>query len=71
MNKNAVTEIKVATIVITVKRSPRLSLIPGWNYGSTMDITLADGITPQDREVMNHYCDDITFAVAARPTRRK
>ena len=52
-------EIKVATIIITVKRSPRLSLIPGWNYGTTMDVTLADGATPNDRIVLRHFCDEV------------
>ena len=63
MSNNAVTEIKVATIIITVMRSPRLTLIPGWNYGTAMDVTLADGVTQKDRVVINHLCDDFRKSI--------
>ena len=56
-------EIKLATIIVTVKRRRKHSLLPGWEYGTAISAAPCRDITPKDEAVVNSMAESIRKAL--------
>lgn len=57
-------EVKVATIIITVKRRLRPYLLPGWQYGTQIEAKpIRSDLTPKDRAVVEQIAADVRKAI--------
>ena len=56
-------EIKIATITVTVLRRKKHSLMPGWEYGTTISAAPCHDITPKDEAVVNSMAESIRKAL--------